>query len=313
MNITYQSHLNKEDKSNEDTNTSEDKSSNETGGESKNKYLNIKNREKFLSELPLEIRSITARGKKVIFHLNNESGEKFWLIFSLGLTGIFQKEKGEHSDIALNIVKRGKLKIDETYNDIYIDDSIVYFDDKIKYGNIYFCFNKEEKYKVFKDTGFDLTRYALTRDNDRQVLRMYWKALSERRRGNMLISNYLLNQKFFAGPGNYIKSEALNLASIHPGRKLATISREESDLLCLALLDTLKESYEKGGAHLKDFYRFNGEQPQFKCKIYQSERIPKKERRENEGQLSKTDDFGNKIKWVVYKDKRICFYTDSQK
>lgn len=278
----------------------------------KRKYLELKNKDKFLSQLPLNIRSITARGKKVIWHLYDNNGNKFWLIFSLGLTGIFTKNREKHSHFILNIVKKGKLKIDEELRDIYLNDLVVYFDDKLKYGNIYFCFSKEEKHKVFKDTGFDLTKYALTRNNDKQVLRMYWKSLNEKRRGKMLISKYLLEQKFFAGPGNYVKSEALYRIGIHPGRKLSTISREDSDSLCLALLDILKESYEKGGAHLKDFFRFNGEVPGFKCQVYLSEKIPSEERRTKAGNTGKFDHLGNEIKWIVYEDKRLCYYTDAQ-
>jgi formamidopyrimidine-DNA glycosylase len=289
----------------------------------KKKYLDIKNKDKFLSKLPLNIRSVTARGKKVVWHLYDNEGNKFWLIFGLALTGIFQKQPKDHSDFILNIVKKGKLKIDENIDDIdlkclgediYIKDTTVYFDDMIKYGNIYFCMNKDEKDYVFKDTGFDLMQYALTRDDDRQVLRMFWKSLNEKRRKNMKICKYLREQKFFAGPGNYIIIETLWKVRIHPGRLLGTITKEESDNICLTLLETLKESYDKGGAHLKDFYRFNGEESQFKCIIYQKEKQKKRNEEETEGIIKdKFDPLGNQIKWIRYEDKKICYYTDIQK
>ena len=132
-----------------------------------------------------------------MWYLHNDEGRKFWIIFSLGLTGIFQKQPKKHSHFILNIAKRGKLKIDDKLEDIYLNDQKIYFDDEIKYGNIYFCLNKDEKDSVLKDVGFDLMAYALVRNDDRQVLRQYWNSLHESRRKNMKISKYVLEQKFF--------------------------------------------------------------------------------------------------------------------
>lgn len=285
------------------------------------KYDTLPGKDKFIRKLPLNIKSVTARGKKVIWHLYDDDGRKFWIIFALGMTGIFKKKAGDHSDFRLNIFKKGMLKIDDVsspfgpelkFSPIYVADKTIYFDDEMKWGNIYFCFTKDEKQKVFKDTGFDLMKYALIRNDDRQVARQYWKSINEKRRGNMKISKYVLEQKFFSGVGNYIKSEGLNRAKVHPGRLLSTITKEESNLILFSFLDILKESYEQGGAHLRDFYRYNGEETKFKCVIYQAEDIPAKDRGKKEGITDKYDSQNNRIKWIKYEDKRICYYTDIQ-
>ena len=62
-----------------------------------------------------------------------------------------------------------------------------------------------------------------------------------------------MNQKYFPGIGNYIKSEALYLTKIHPEEKWKNMKTRKIITLIKNLQKIMHGSYAKGGAELKDF------------------------------------------------------------
>ena len=72
------------------------------------------------------------------------------------------------------------------------------------------------------------------------------------------ISEVLLNQEVFAGVGNYVRAEALFRAKVNPDRLVVNIPDPVWDSLCEAVAAIMKESYDHGGATLKNFYDGDG-------------------------------------------------------
>ena len=67
-----------------------------------------------------------------------------------------------------------------------------------------------------------------------------------------------MNQKVFSGIGNYIKAESLWLSEIDPRKNVSEISDKKLKILCKAVKNTLRESYNTGGATFKTHKNFSG-------------------------------------------------------
>lgn len=61
------------------------------------------------------------------------------------------------------------------------------------------------------------------------------------------ISHLMLSQDFFAGIGNYLRSEILFIAGIHPDKKLQELSQHEKEKLAHAIKLLPKRSFEQRG------------------------------------------------------------------
>ena len=77
----------------------------------------------------------------------------------------------------------------------------------------------------------------------------------------------LMDQKYFPGVGNYIKSEALFAAKIHPEEKWQNLTNKEKSNLILQTQNIMVKSYQYGGAELRDF-KNPSHKSQFKLNIY---------------------------------------------
>ena len=77
----------------------------------------------------------------------------------------------------------------------------------------------------------------------------------------------LMDQKYFPGVGNYIKSEALFAAKIHPEEKWQNLTNKEKSNLIIQTQHIMTKSYKYGGAELRDF-KNPSHISQFKLNIY---------------------------------------------
>ena len=76
-----------------------------------------------------------------------------------------------------------------------------------------------------------------------------------------------MDQKYFPGVGNYIKSEGLYLSKIHPEEQWANLTNDMRIKLINSLMIIMNNSYQSGGAELKDFSNpFHSSK--FKLQIY---------------------------------------------
>jgi endonuclease VIII-like 1 len=70
---------------------------------------------------------------------------------------------------------------------------------------------------------------------------------------NQPLNEVLMNQNYFNGVGNYIRSEVLYRADINPFQLAATLEHKELDNLLTVIHLCFRDSYTLGGGQLKDW------------------------------------------------------------
>ena len=83
----------------------------------------------------------------------------------------------------------------------------------------------------------------------------------------------MMDQNYFPGVGNYIKSESLFESKIHPEEKWKNLNNENIVRLIRNTQKIMLSSYESGGAELKDF-KNPFKKSKFKLKIYGKKYTP---------------------------------------
>ena len=160
--------------------------------------------------------------------------------FHLGMTGGWSKENKKHCHFR-----------------IYNDKQELFFVDIRKFGKMKIL-NKDEFLLKFNPK-IDLL--------NKEYCRNYHLEILEKINTTRSICSIIMDQKFFPGVGNYIKSEALYLAKIHPEEKWKNINIKSKKILINSLKKIMKESYYSGGAELKDF-KNPFKSSKFKLKVY---------------------------------------------
>lgn len=188
---------------------------------------------------PTRFRAIHSKGKLIVFRFENG-----WNMFSsLGMTGSWGETKEKHSAVRFEVV--GPF-FKEKFN--------IYYTDPRRFGRLEFQYGIDAMCAKLKKLGPDLTATAVgcqkfcDHIEFREKVKKYKKTIAEA----------LMDQKLFAGVGNYIKSEALYRAHISPWRSASSLDTPECNSLFLALMKVMKESYESGGATLATYKHFDG-------------------------------------------------------
>lgn len=171
----------------------------------------------FKSRLPLKILYIGSYGKFIYFHLEGD----VYIFSTLGLTGVWQFHPDKHSHITLSL---GKEKI--------------YFSDMRNFGTIHFKFAKKELDKKLKTLGLNIMepKSSFTFQNFKEKLL----------KKDELITKVLMNQRNFAGIGNYIKAESLYHSKISPHRTTHSLTDKEIRDLYEAIKDVVYRCYFDG-------------------------------------------------------------------
>jgi len=152
-----------------------------------------------IKELPLKILSVKSKGKFIYFELEND-----WYIFNtLGMTGTWKFTEDKHTRFIFTL---DKIKL--------------YYTDIRNFGTFSFKKGKKELDKKLNSLGLDVfkPKTEFTELNFMNVLD---------KNENKTLPEVLMNQKNYAGIGNYIKSECLYHAELSPHRLVKSLSIEE--------------------------------------------------------------------------------------
>jgi formamidopyrimidine-DNA glycosylase len=168
------------------------------------------------------VKEVYNRGKFIYMDCGDTA-----IAITLGMTGNFGLENGKHS----------RLKF--TFSDI----GDVYFVDARNFGTVRMITKKELERKldwlgldpIESDLDFSYVSTCLTLNTD--------KTLAE----------VLMNQKHFAGIGNYLKAEVLWHSRLSPNRIAGTLSAEEVNALKDALMKVPRMSFENQGASIRNY------------------------------------------------------------
>jgi formamidopyrimidine-DNA glycosylase len=119
------------------------------------------------------------------------------------------------------------------------------YDDPRRFGHMYY-YNKDEADKKLAELGMDLVDPDFSLDYLTYAIKRY----PER-----ALKVTLLDQKLFAGSGNYIANEICARAGIRPTRKCKNIKKDEFPKILKAIDEVLRPALASGGTTFQGGYR----------------------------------------------------------
>ena len=171
----------------------------------KSKFINknftkIISNTKSIRELPnvSKVVDIFSDGKFIIIQTKD-----YYVYVHFGITGWFTQDKPR---IYKYILQFGNSKI--------------YLQDRRRFSSIKIM-NEKEHIKFSNSLGVDIL-------TDKFTLEYFSNIIKSK---NKNICSLILDQKYFAGLGNYIKNDALYLSRINPNRKSSSLTNKEIKLL----------------------------------------------------------------------------------
>ena len=171
---------------------------------------------------------IKRKGKMLDFIFDDGSH----LLSHLGMTGTWligeEIKSGKHTHLTL----KGKKHT-------------LAYDDPRRFGHMYY-YSAEEAAKKLAELGMDLA----DPDFNLEYLTQAIKSYPER-----ALKVTLLDQKLFAGSGNYIANEICARAGIRPTRKCKNVKREEFPKILKAIRKVLGPAIASGGTTFQGGYR----------------------------------------------------------
>lgn len=188
---------------------------------------------------------VTSKGKKIIFELNELPGVMGRFVSSLGLNGIW----------ALQYTSRTALIIK-------FGNQFAFYEETYIGGNFSVCmYNSNEYNHIFKDVGPDLMTDEVTWD-------VFLSGLRNKRVLNMTIYDFLMNQKYFSGCGNWVTAEVLFKCRIKPTRLMSQINDQDCWNLFNWIKKILWDAYNAGGLTIRDYVDPLGEEGKYVTECY---------------------------------------------
>ena len=192
---------------------------------------------KTISELLKTAKPTYTIGKNIFLDLE----ENLIFNFHLGMTGGWSNE----------LVKHCHFRAFDSNNEIF-------FKDVRKFGNMKIITQAQFKEKF--NSHYDLLSKSY-------CLKSHLNYLEKNIRAKKSICSLIMDQKYFPGVGNYIKSESLYISKIHPEEKWGNLNEDKITCLIRNTQKVMNDSYKSGGAELKDFKNpFNPSK--FRLQIY---------------------------------------------
>lgn len=180
----------------------------------------------------LKILKINRKGKILDFVFSDGTH----LLSHLGMTGTWllgeAKHKGNHLHLQLE-VQQGKKKY------------FLGYDDPRRFGKMYFL-DQALSEKKMNQVGFDLADPDLSLEYVEKSLLKY---------PQRAVKVTLLDQKLFAGSGNYIANEICARAKIRPDRLCQSLSQQDMKSIYRALRIVIQKALISGGTTFQGGYR----------------------------------------------------------
>lgn len=207
-----------------------------------------------------KIIEVSSRGKKVLFTLAD--GEV--LRTSMGMTGRWLFREAKHTNLVLTLE----------------DGEQLYFDQSRPFGDVRLFSDMEE---AIEGVGVDIINDGISDEA--------WETALERMKNRQLVS-FLQEQRYFAGIGNYLKSEILYCAKLFPSRKVSSLTAGDKEALRKCIVDIARESYHYNGLTIENYLAPDGSRGCYPVKVYGR----------------KEDDERNAIKVDKFADGRSTYY-----
>lgn len=143
------------------------------------------------------------------------------------------------------IISKEKLKDKHLHLQLDCGKYFLSYVDPRRFGHMYFV-DKKGKDEYLKRLGVDISSEAFTDD-------YVWECLQKG--ANREIKPFLLDQKYFAGSGNYIANEVCIRAGLIPDRICKTLKIEDAKKIKQAFHSVLEGSLKNNGVTFSGGYR----------------------------------------------------------
>ena len=158
--------------------------------------------QEFDMALPLTVTEVSCKGKFIYFKLVNNSGNNFYIMHSLMMTGRWQKKYDEYC--------KWFVELDT--------GTTLWFSDSRGFGSLKFTTIEEVLNSKLQLLGPDIMRSEFRLPLFKELIKKYT---------NRNITSFLMNQEVISGCGNYIKAEVLYYSKISPFRKSGSLIIEK--------------------------------------------------------------------------------------
>ena len=204
---------------------------------------------------------VITRGKQIYFFFENG------VVFNsgLGLEGHWYIDQiGPYTDFCLvfgSTIETPQIMLQS-------EEVKIYYDDKIRYGNLVISDWAQAIQKMMSEYGPDLLNVKHLQMDIHPSIRAalpseffqiptvdkFWSQMSISRRSRMTLSVFLLlHQEYFSGVGNWIFNEVCYFARIHPERVLGSITRAEAENIFQVTVHIIAVGYESNGLTHQSF------------------------------------------------------------
>jgi formamidopyrimidine-DNA glycosylase len=186
-----------------------------------------------------KIVDLNCKGKFIWFTLEND-----WYLFNtLGMTGSWGVFEGDE--------QRAHERVR-----FQLTDGELSFMDVRNFGTLKFVRGKSSLDKKLTELGWDPLGTSCPPQTRQNVME-----------SDRTLAEILMDQKVFAGVGNYVKAESLYRAKLSPWRKGVSISSEEFTDLCDQICDVMRESFVARGTTIRDYRDAMGEGGSFQNQL----------------------------------------------
>jgi len=196
-------------------------------------------------KLPHKIIQVGVKGKFIFFQFDT-----CYVWNTLGMTGCWTDEQDKDTRLVFSY---GRKKL--------------YFGDKRNFGTFKFGMTADETATKLNSLGFDLLN---TDEPSESSVDLF----SLRRNKDKTLPEILMDQKNYAGVGNYIKSEALYRAKLSPHRTGGSLSAREIKRLHETISSVMKASYATKRVKLANTTDMPACGAEFKKIVYKQEYDP---------------------------------------
>ena len=205
---------------------------------------------------PATILEVQSYGKKILLHL--DSGQS--IIIALGMSGRLQYQDGGHTHVRFDLSQptiNGMLRVLRPNGALYYDQSRPFAGIDIIPSSTLSGF--------FSTYGPDLLQCALTT----WIPSDYWLAVFRRKKiVKWHICQALLDQELVAGIGNYLKSEILYYAGVHPSREMQSLTDDELEKIRECAHQVIALAYAHRGFTIKSYISPDGEMGVYPAAVY---------------------------------------------
>lgn len=188
------------------------------------------------------ILSVKKHGKLIYME-----AEKGVVLNHLGMTGFWTWTKTKHSHACIRTKSH-----------------TLYFDDQRRFGELSIT-DCEGLQRRLSAIGPDVLSPEFTLEVWRDIIGKY--------KGRTRVCEFLMNQKYIAGIGNYLRAEILYKAQLHP---FALVPKgAEADKLYHAIREVTQDALRRGGNSVSHYRDIDGRRGFYQPLIYKRERDPK--------------------------------------